>query len=215
VTSGTQKSMTAYTNDFGNTDYSTWHKAMVGSAIISYDTNKVNVMPATYIGMISTPGVDFKGITRELKSDLQKFFRHYDKYHKTKESGLTPEISPYLKAQIEDDNIKTKKIWKAIQMFVFLKTAKVIDKTFISDNNDFTRKATNQSDKDDGIIVVDSHWDSSIKVINPFAVSGHFRNQPKKNEKKEWYTEIIYIDSFMKQGYSRGAKMDNCNKETA
>ena len=92
-------------------------------------------------------------------------------------------------------------------MFIFLKTANVVDKTFISDSKIGVKGNTTEKENE-GIIVVDSTWDSSIHVINPFAVSGHFREQPKKNEKKEWYKEIIYIDSFMKTGYNRKAKIE-------
>lgn len=102
----------------------------------------------------------------------------------------------------------------ALKCFVFLKCAKVIDKTFIADDTPMTTYRRLKRDSNVDYIYVDGHWDENIKVINPFEVSGHFRNQPKKNDRGEWYKELIYIDSYMKQGYTRRATKEKLENQS-
>lgn len=118
---------------------------------------------------------------------------------------LDPQKHPFLYSENQRMDAVKEKLLTALRCFVFLKCAKVIDKTFITDNTPMTTYRRLRKESNVDYVYVDGHWDSGIKVINPFQVSGHFRNQPKKNEKGEWYKELIYIDSFMKQGYTRKA----------
>lgn len=56
----------------------------------------------------------------------------------------------------------------------------------------------------------DSTWFTTIFRNEGFKVRGHFRLQPKKNDKGEWIKELIYINEFEKHGYHRQAKiLDN------
>jgi hypothetical protein len=89
-----------------------------------------------------------------------------------------------------------------LQSFLFIHFAKIIDSTKISEN-----KKISLTEKMKGIksfidvIKIDTFYDQTINVINPFAVNGHFRNQPMGKNRDE--TKLIYIDSFMKTGYNR------------
>lgn len=119
--------------------------------------------------------------------------------------------SPLLQEERELNSFQIDVMETALKMFLFIKTAKVIDLTFISDSSKKRIPYTGTQPSNQGVIEVDSFYDENISVL-PFQVKGHFRNQPKKNEKGEWYKELIYIDSFMKQGYHRQAtklKIDN------
>lgn len=93
----------------------------------------------------------------------------------------------------------------AAKCFIFLKCASVVDKTFVSGKSTMCTYRRRKKEKNIDYIYVDGHYDQSVSVTYPFKVSGHFRNQPKKKENGEWYTELIYIDSFMKKGYTRKA----------
>lgn len=91
----------------------------------------------------------------------------------------------------------------ALKMFLFLKTASVIQQTYISEDKGRTYERKQGTVRN--YVLVDSTWDSDITVLNPFAVRGHFRHQPKKDERGRWYRDLIYIDAFMKKGYHRRA----------
>lgn len=134
----------------------------------------------------------------------QKSFQNGEMIEVTADK-LDPNEHPFLYNEFQRMVAAGTDLVKALQCFIFLKCAKVIDKTFIADNTPQCTYRRLRKESYVDYIYVDGHYDSSIKVINPFQVSGHFRNQPKKNEKGEWYKELIYIDSFMKQGYTRRA----------
>jgi len=59
------------------------------------------------------------------------------------------------------------------------------------------------------ITYIDSTWFTNLVVSGAFGVKGHFRLQPKKDEKGEWTKELIWIKDFEKQGYHRRAKILN------
>lgn len=178
-------------------DSSGFTKAICGSAIISFPLNQLTIIPSNalhYIGNNKKPS----DAPYEYQKDLIKASKDDE----------------YLKNLTLDMQIKSDTIFLAIKAFVFLKTASVIDKTFIADNNKLkTKNKYGIAVSDNSITVINSFYNESINVINPFSVSGHFRNQPKKDEDKKDIIEIIYIDSFMKQGYNRQAKILTENKE--
>lgn len=207
ITSGTKRSGNTSIDEFGKVDYFAFLKTIVGSAIISFDSNSVEIMPNNTLSMILNGYTENTNI--ESKLEIINICKHINKLSSIDKRlyDISKNDDPYIFNLVEDITIKTAKIWKSIKMFIFLKTANVVDKTFISDSK-IGAKGNPTEKENEGIIVVDSTWDSSIHVINPFSVSGHFRNQPKKNKKKKWYKEVIYIDSFMKTGYNRRAKID-------
>lgn len=58
------------------------------------------------------------------------------------------------------------------------------------------------------VIVMDSRWFRKIVNDNDIFVRGFFRFQNKKNEKGEWYKELIFVDSYIRHGYHRNALME-------
>ncbi len=59
------------------------------------------------------------------------------------------------------------------------------------------------------VIVMDSKWFRKIINENDIYVRGFFRMQNKKNELGEWYKELIFVDSFVRHGYHRNAKIED------
>jgi hypothetical protein len=101
-----------------------------------------------------------------------------------------------------------------LKAFMFIHFAKTIDTTRISqseDNRSVLERLKNVKQTNIEIIQVDTYYDENMKVINPFSVSGHFRNQPIGEGRKE--TKSIYIDSFMKSGYTRNATITKQNEK--
>ncbi len=58
------------------------------------------------------------------------------------------------------------------------------------------------------VIVMDSKWFRKIVNDNDIYVRGFWRMQNKKNENGEWYKELIFVDSFVRHGYHRNAKIE-------
>jgi hypothetical protein len=108
---------------------------------------------------------------------------------------------------LHDYSYKSKIVKNCVNTIIFLKTAKVVDETFIpfDDNKEREYKKSDYGTK--GVIKVDSFYNTNIDVIAPFMVRGHFRNQPKKVD-GIWTREPIYIDTFMKSGYHRRATIE-------
>lgn len=105
---------------------------------------------------------------------------------------------------------------KCVNTFIFLKTARVIDETFIPLGENKEREYRKSDYGTKGVIKVDSFYNTNIDVIAPFMVRGHFRNQPKKVD-GIWKRIPIYIDTFMKNGYHRRAiieRTDGGNSNT-
>lgn len=104
-----------------------------------------------------------------------------------------------------------------LQAFMFIHFAKVINTTKISEENDnrtIIEKLNHKPMPMLKIIKVDTAYDETIKVINPFSVTGHYRNQPIGIGRKE--TKMIYVDGFMKTGYTRIATKEKVfNSATA
>lgn len=151
---------------------------------------------------------------RYAMKEMETFSVSDGKMIEIRAEDIDPRKHPFLYNESRRMKAANDDLLTALKCFVFLKCAKVIDKTFIADDVPMTTYRRLRKESNVDYIYVDGHWDENIKVINPFEVSGHFRNQPKKNEKGEWYKELIYIDSYMKQGYNRKAsKIRLENKE--
>lgn len=58
------------------------------------------------------------------------------------------------------------------------------------------------------ITYLDSKWFTTLIKSDGFKVRGHFRFQPKKKD-GEWTKELIWIEDFMKTGYTAPARMLN------
>ncbi|MCR5578641.1 MAG: hypothetical protein K6F74_05445 [Prevotella sp.] len=58
------------------------------------------------------------------------------------------------------------------------------------------------------VTLLDSNWFTTICRNEGFAVRGHFRLQPCKQD-GEWTRKLIYINPYTKNGYHRQARMEN------
>lgn len=65
-----------------------------------------------------------------------------------------------------------------------------------------------RNDSGQEVIVMDSRWFRQIVNDNDIFVRGFFRLQNKKNTEGEWYKELIFVDSFVRHGYHRNAKIE-------
>lgn len=73
------------------------------------------------------------------------------------------------------------------------------------------KKVVNQSGQE--VVVMDSRWFRKIVNDNDIYVSGFWRMQNKKNAEGEWYKELIFVDSFVRHGYHRNAKIEEVEIE--
>lgn len=69
------------------------------------------------------------------------------------------------------------------------------------------KKVINNSGQE--VIVMDSRWFRKIVNDNDIYVRGFWRMQNKKNAEGEWYKELIFVDSFVRHGYHRNAKIED------
>lgn len=123
-----------------------------------------------------------------------------------------PDYATFLNNSKEDYAAKLNDANLCLKAFMFIHFAKTIDTTRIcqsEENRSIMERLKNVKQNDINIIQVDTYWDENMKVINPFSVSGHFRNQPIGEGRKE--TKTIYIDSFMKSGYTRNSTFNKVN----
>ncbi len=61
------------------------------------------------------------------------------------------------------------------------------------------------NDTKSSLTYLDSKWFTTLVKSDAFKVRGHFRLQPKKKD-GEWVRELIWIDDFMKSGYTSPAR---------
>jgi hypothetical protein len=87
---------------------------------------------------------------------------------------------------------------------LFLKFAEVQTKELLpkSKIHDFNCKYVNNTKS--SIQIIDSTWFTNLVKSDGFKVRGHFRLQPKKKD-GEWTKELIWINDFQKEGYTRKA----------
>ena len=82
-----------------------------------------------------------------------------------------------------------------------VETKELLPKIKIKDS---TGKYLNETLKN--ITYLDSKWFTTLVKSDGFLVKGHFRLQPKKKDGL-WTKELIWIDSFEKEGYTAPARL--------
>lgn len=90
----------------------------------------------------------------------------------------------------------------------FLNYAKVEDKVIMSNSKEGRGRLRNINETNTGVSFITSHYVTNLYVKGAFKVSGHWRLQPKKIDGK-CTKELIWINQFMKNGYTRKAGMLN------
>ena len=103
-------------------------------------------------------------------------------------------------------------IYLAVKKYVKVETVKIpsgkivkFDKTICEYKH--KEKVVNESGQE--VVVLDSRWFRKIINDNNIFVRGFFRFQNKKNEKGEWCKELIFVDSYIRNGYHRNAKIED------
>lgn len=187
----------------------------IGNVIVS--GGGVEIIPSSLFSFINAK---IKGANPKAEREdipvLQRILREAERYPDAFQQEGSSEKIVFDAAKLSKDSrvpgakgeamahlYKQELLVTVLKMFLFLKTASVIQQTYISEGQ-FKPYARHKGELRN-YILVDSTWDGDITVINPFSVRGHFRHQPKKNSKGEWYRDLIYIDAFMKKGYHRKA----------
>lgn len=100
----------------------------------------------------------------------------------------------------------------AVKKYVKVETVKVPTGKTIRLNEaicDYKGKDKIKNESGQEVIVLDSRWFRKIVNDNNIFVRGFFRLQNKKNEKGEWYKELIFVDSYIRHGYHRDAKIED------
>ena len=102
-------------------------------------------------------------------------------------------------------------IYLAVKKYVKVETIKIpVGKTIKFDETicEYKKKEKVLNESGQEVIVLDSRWFRKIINDNNIFVRGFFRFQNKKNEKGEWYKELIFVDSYIRNGYHRNAKIE-------
>lgn len=105
--------------------------------------------------------------------------------------------------------LAVKKYAKVETLFIPNRTVKIIEDKI--DGYKYKDQIKNESGQE--VIVMDSRWFVKIINDNNIFVRGFFRLQNKKNELGEWYKELIFVDSHIRHGYHRNAKIEENNNE--
>ena len=105
--------------------------------------------------------------------------------------------------------LAVKKYAKVETIVVPANTIKIVEDKILG----YKQKEKVKNDRRQEVIIMDSRWFVKIINDNDIFVRGFFRLQNKKNEKGEWYKELIFIDSFVRHGYHRNAKIEDNENE--
>lgn len=103
-------------------------------------------------------------------------------------------------------------IYLAVKKYVQVETIVIPPNTMVKlDDTIFPYKQKGKIKNDSGqeVIIMDSRWFRKIVNDNDIFVRGFFRMQNKKNAYGEWYKELIFVDSFVRHGYHRNAKIED------
>lgn len=103
-------------------------------------------------------------------------------------------------------------IYLAVKKYVQVETIVIPPNTMVKlDDTIFPYKQKGKIKNDSGqeVIIMDSRWFRKIVNDNDIFVRGFFRMQNKKNAYGEWYKELIFVDSLVRHGYHRNAKIED------
>lgn len=213
-------------NFYAHYEETLFNNAVVGIAVIPFSQKEITItlnnnIYLTWLTLLSfnqskeflTSYMDkdtCKEVVKLLKYTHQSIFveQKNEVWNVSKKEVLRVfSTNPKYYGLLQDYSIKSKLVEDCIKTFIFLKTAKVVDETFIPLNTNEEREYKDSDYGTEGVIKVDSFYNTNIDVIAPFLVRGHFRNQPKKID-GIWTREPVYIDTFMKKGYHRRAVIE-------
>lgn len=128
-----------------------------------------------------------------------------------------PQISGHLGADSDDpmwDKPDGEVLWvffKMINMYLIFKKYSDVELEVVSREATVKRSRILRDKVNNfmgiNVTILDSNWFTTICRDEGFAVSGHFRLQPCK-QNGEWTRKLIYINPYTKHGYHRKARME-------
>lgn len=104
-----------------------------------------------------------------------------------------------------DDYPKDKRIWSLFIILLFLKYAQIETVYLPAGQKVKGINCKYVNDSKFNINHIDSRWFTTLVKSDGFKVRGHFRLQPKKKD-GSWTKELIWINDFMKSGYTAPAQ---------
>lgn len=179
-------------------------RAIIGTIVIMGNT--IELVPDSSLEYVLHPeklqAASF--IDPIFRKELKRFIRERDRLGGDipAEDKELRRKCPHIAKTLDLYNMKKNLLANALKMFVFVHCAEVSNAQYISDDRDMTQ-SFNGSNLAMDYYLVDSTWDQSIDVINPFKVSGHFKMQPFGEGRS--LRKLIYVDDYMKHGYHRRA----------
>lgn len=159
-------------------------------------SEKINVFAACQVPI---PEYLKKFYPQGVTHDISYVFFSFDMKHGA--LSLPPNIvSPF----------STETVLEFLRLLIFTELSPIESKTINCNQSIGTRRAGKyKNESKTPVIVVDSTWNLNIVVTGEFIVSGFFRMQPcGKNWSKR---ELIWVSSFKKNGYTKGAKKNTFN----
>ncbi|MGN6436855.1 MAG: hypothetical protein ACTHMM_09995 [Agriterribacter sp.] len=94
---------------------------------------------------------------------------------------------------------------QTIQLLAFIKYASIEVKNLAPGQKDKSISCRYKNDTKLNVKYMDSTWFTTLVKSDAFKVRGHFRLQPKKKD-GQWTKELIWINDFMKEGYTAPAR---------
>lgn len=187
-----------YTN--GHTDYSSINKCFVGSVVVSsLGIEKIANNP---LELLKT-GVNFR-VEEYYATALKRVLRETSSVKMRPKKTVSdfikehPYEAKFTKVYYEDLQAKHAALEYALRAFLYIHCSDSIKADYISET-ELNAKSNPKCIRN--YILIDSLWDTEVNVLNPFSVSGHFTHQPYG--KGRALRKLIYIDSYMKNGYHR------------
>jgi hypothetical protein len=119
---------------------------------------------------------------------------------------------------LEDRNEIYSTLTNKLMIYLAVKKYVQVEKVIVPQNStikmsdvvlNYKSKEKIQNISGQEVIVMDSRWFRRIVNDNDVFVRGFFRFQNKKNEKGEWYKELIFVDSYIRHGYHRNALIED------
>ena len=117
--------------------------------------------------------------------------------------------------QIYETLVNRLVIYQAVRKYVQVETIEIPSGTITKLDGvilDYKTKEKVKNDSDQKVQVMDSRWFRKIVNNKQIFVRGFFRFQRKKNEQGNWYQELIFVDSYVRNGYHRNALIEDENQ---
>jgi hypothetical protein len=118
--------------------------------------------------------------------------------------SLSGWITPDFKSSIDKNQILNYEVSDIVTTLIFIKYAEIDTKELPANKKQAGINCKYINDTSSNIKYLNITWFTNLVKSDGFNVRGHFRLQPKKKEGK-WTKELIWINEFQKEGYTRRA----------